>query len=67
MMMADCLVMVIFTYRHGGSSGGGFARIGKQHGSLQSSSQPQSHSSPSSTTSFPHIASCGSVFVKKKG
>lgn len=35
--------------------------IGKQHESLQSSSQPQSHSSPGSTTPLPQIACCGSV------
>ena len=35
--------------------------IGKQQLSLQSSSQPQSHSSPGSTTPLPQIACCGSV------
>ena len=45
----------------GGSSGGGYLRCGKQHSSRQSSSQPQSHSSPTSTTPFPQMADCGSA------
>lgn len=35
--------------------------MGKQQGSSQSSSQPQSHSSPISTTPLPHMAFWGSV------
>jgi len=35
--------------------------MGKQHESLQSSSQPQSHCSPGSTTPLPQIDDCGSV------
>lgn len=46
---------------HGGSSGGEYLLCGKQHASLQSSSHPQSHSSPGSTTPFPQIDVCGSI------
>lgn len=46
---------------HGRSPIAWTLRIGKQHFSWQSSSQPQSHSSPASTTPLPHIAVWGSV------
>lgn len=46
---------------HGFSSKRGWRDIGKQQVSLQSSSQPQSHCSPGSTTPLPHIDCCGSV------
>jgi len=39
----------------GGSSGGEYLLCGKQHASLQSSSHPQSHSSPGSTTPLPQM------------
>lgn len=51
---------------HGFSSEIGRVDIGKQHVSLQSSSQPQSHSSPGSTTPLPHMACCGSEKIKHK-
>lgn len=43
--------------RQGISFLGGFDCIGKQQLSVQSSAQPQSHSSPGSTTSLPQIDS----------
>lgn len=45
----------------GGSSGEEYRLCGKQHASLQSSSQPQSHSSPGSTTPLPQIDVCNSA------
>jgi hypothetical protein len=45
----------------GGSFGRGLLDMGKQHWSRQSDSQPQSHSSPGSTTPLPQMAVCGSV------
>jgi len=49
---------------HGGSSGREYLLCGKQHASLQSSSHPQSHSSPGSTTPLPQIDVCGSVRIE---
>lgn len=45
----------------GRSSDRGCRDMGKQQESLQSSSHPQSHCSPGSTTPLPHIECCGSV------
>ena len=41
--------------------GRNFVLCGQQQSSRQSSSQPQSHSSPSSTTPLPQMAICGSL------
>lgn len=60
----DGLHILFGDKRHGGSSMLAYLLIGKQHWSRQSSSHPQSHSSPSSTTPFPQIAAFGS---RKKG
>ena len=46
---------------HGVSYFLGLFFMGKQHDSSQSSSHPQSHSSPISTTPLPQMAFCGSV------
>ena len=43
------------------SPGSWILRIGKQHFSWQSSSHPQSHSSPASTTPLPQMALWGSI------
>jgi len=57
----DGLQMLLAVNLHGGSSGGEYLLCGKQHASLQSSSHPQSHSSPGSTTPLPQIDVCGSA------
>lgn len=56
----DGLQLAVEVSVHGRSSGSGCRDIGKQHASLQSSSQPQSHSSPGSTTPLPQMERCGS-------
>lgn len=51
---------------HGLSFGGNSVLWGQQHSSAQSSAQPQSHSSPSSTTPLPHNAVWGSEMAVEK-
>jgi hypothetical protein len=50
---------------HGFSLGANSVLCGQQQSSVQSSAQPQSHSSPSSTTPLPHSAVWGSGEWKK--
>jgi len=64
--MGTCegLQILLAVNLHGGSSGEECLLCGKQHASLQSSSHPQSHSSPGSTTPLPQIEVCGSIKIE---